>query len=183
VTFLVREGKTAGGQREQVPVTLAIGEFTRKWCLHIQPDQLTKTRYFGGWSNGRCAAYMARCREMIQAIAPPASPELAVEFEQAESLQCPHCGSERLELIETTGRPSWKELFWRESETCPWWYADRQREDHRRFWTEANGEDYYDWYLETWVEGAKEPASQPSPEIQLHLVGMTPQVSFEIESF
>ena len=54
-------------------------------------------------------------------------------------LTCPHCGSDRLEQISQTPKRSWKELFWRESDTCPWWYADRQRDDHRRFWTEAYG--------------------------------------------
>ena len=51
VTFLAREGKRVGGEREQVPITLTIHEFVRRWCLHIQPEQLTKSRYFGGWSN------------------------------------------------------------------------------------------------------------------------------------
>src|SRR6056297_1360167 len=56
VTFLAREGTRVGGEREQVPVTLKTAEFVRRWCLHIQPDQLTKTRTWGGWSNTRLAS-------------------------------------------------------------------------------------------------------------------------------
>jgi len=40
------------------------------WSLHIQPDQLTKTRYFGGWSNGRRGDYMLRCHELLKSSHP-----------------------------------------------------------------------------------------------------------------
>jgi hypothetical protein len=53
VTFLAREGSKTGGERKQVPITISTQEFVRRWSLHIQPSQLTKTRYFGGWSNPR----------------------------------------------------------------------------------------------------------------------------------
>ena len=58
VTFMAREGKRVGGEREQVPITLSTQEFTERWSQHIQPDQLTKVRYFGGWSNSKVAAYL-----------------------------------------------------------------------------------------------------------------------------
>jgi len=48
VTFLARDGKQVGGQRAQVPITISTGEFTRRWSEHIQPNQLTKARYFEG---------------------------------------------------------------------------------------------------------------------------------------
>jgi Putative transposase len=34
VTFMAREGKRTGGEREQIEVTLPIGEFVKRWCLH-----------------------------------------------------------------------------------------------------------------------------------------------------
>ncbi len=177
VTFMAREGKRVGGEREQVPVTLSTSEFVERWCLHIQPDQLTKTRYLGGWSNNRRGDYMKRCREQLEAAGlsrvaetepAPAQESLA----ECADLLCEHCGSDRLELVAETPKPSWKELFWREDDRCPGWYADRQRESHRRFWTEANGSDYYDWYLETQVESAKESEPESSQPIQLHLPGI-----------
>ena len=51
VTLLARAGRRTGGSREQVPMKLSTSKFVRRWCLHIQPHQLTKTRCFGGWSN------------------------------------------------------------------------------------------------------------------------------------
>ena len=68
VTFLARQGEKTGGERRQVPVTLERDDFVRRWCLHIQPDQLTKTRYLGGWSGQHRATYMARCRELLYLI-------------------------------------------------------------------------------------------------------------------
>ncbi len=182
VTFMAREGKRVGGEREQVEVTLGTEEFVRRWCLHIQPDQLTKTRYLGGWANSRQADYLSRCRELL------ASPErTAVIAEERESvdepiaqdpdLQCEHCGSERLELVSQTPKPSWSELFRRADARCPAWYADRQFESHRRFWTECHGSDYYDWYLETQVESAKETGLESSPPIQPDLPGFGPCVT------
>jgi hypothetical protein len=47
----------------------------------------------------------------------------------------------------------------------------------------ATGEDYDDWYLETWVEGAKENEPEAPPPIQPYFAGMTPRFSIEIESF
>ncbi|TWU07574.1 hypothetical protein Pla52n_01470 [Stieleria varia] len=43
--------------------------------------------------------------------------------------------------------------------------------------------DDYDWYLETQVEVAKETEPEPAKAIQMDLPGLTPGVSFEIESF
>ncbi|WP_425289847.1 IS91 family transposase [Stieleria varia] len=189
VVFMAREGKRVGGEREQVPIKLSVPEFTRRWCLHIQPDQLTKSRYFGGWSNNRLAGYMARCQELLGTE--PEVSEAPVEavdsmdsqWEPPSLPECAHCGSIELSLVCETPKPTWKELFWRESETCPEWYAERQRESHREFWTAHYGSDYYDWYLETQVEVAKETGPEPAKAIQMYLPGLTPGVSFEIESF
>lgn len=192
VTFLAREGKRAGGERKQVPITLSVKEFVRRWSVHIQPEQLTKTRYFGGWSNQRHAEYTARCG---QQLAEACQCDLSVSASRCESigdqprtaeepaLACPECGSGDLEWVSQSGKPSWKELLWRESVSCPWWYSDLQWAEHRRFWTAAYGEDFYDWYLETQVEGAKETKPAAPPPKQLYFPGMTPRESFELESF
>ncbi len=195
VTFMAREGKRVGGERKQVPITLSICEFMKRWCLHILPEQLTRTRYFGGWSNNRSVKYMARCEEILRQLgrieADDEADELANDnglslpetSEDEAGLSCPHCGSTALELLSETPKPSWREVFWRESETCPGWYAELQQEDHRRWWTAEYGEDYYDWYQQTLVESAKEIAAPRPPQIQGYLPGLTPTMGYEIYSF
>lgn len=117
VTFMAREGKKQGGESKQVPVTLSTVEFVRSWCLHIQPDQLTKTRYFGGWSNSRQATYQQRCADDMNAAELPYASG-AMEFPPADSDPtepesdkprsnqplCPRCEQATLLVPETSGR-------------------------------------------------------------------------------
>ena len=184
VTFMARDGVRTGGEREQIPITLSTADFIRRWCLHIQPNQLTKTRYFGGWSNNRSGRYVARCQELLGSLGRDAT--LAGDLSsdgnsqcQHADLLCEHCGSDRMELISETPKPSWKELLWRESDMCPWWYADLQRASHRKFWTASYGEEFYDWYRQTQVESAKGNERQRSPAIQQSLPGFSLQVACE----
>ena len=188
VTFLAREGTKPGGQRRQVPVTIPIEQFVSRWCLHIQPNQLTKTRYFGGWSNACREAYLEQCARQMEAAqiaildGASAFPPTAFMPEQdtasLESLTCSHCGSERLQLAETTNKPSWKTLLRREAESCPSWYTESLEADDRRFWDEAVGSGFYDWYLahrEESAYGSSTVTSQPNPKPgQLFLPGLGP---------
>lgn len=145
----------------------------RRWSLHIQPDQLTKTRYWGGWSNNRRSDYLSRCRKQLEtqetSFATDDEPELNSEF----ALLCEQCGSDRMELISESPKPSWSELFWHEHKRCPSWYAQRQQSSHRQFWTACYGSDFYDWYIETQVESAKHIEPQLSSPIQLALPGIS----------
>ena len=67
VTLLAREGKTAGGDRRQVPITLSSVEFVRRWSLHILPKGYTKTRRYGGWSNRRRDDYLEHWGRLLAA--------------------------------------------------------------------------------------------------------------------
>ena len=184
VTFLAREGKQVGGERQQVPITLTLTEFVLRWCLHIQPLQLTRTRNLGGWSNSCRGDYMACCRLLLEPIHPDEedqSQESTDEFsrEGSESLTCSHCGSKHLVLIEETPKPSWREILRPRSESCPAWYSRWQLEDDRRFWDGRIGEGFSDWYSQTVVESAKEPT--PSPPVQLLLPGISPRPCYHLE--
>lgn len=116
VTFMAREGKRVGGERQQVPITLTTKAFVQRWCLHVQPDQLTKTRYFGGWSNNRQGDYVARCRELLESLGRGASANVLQASEETPreepDLTCEHCRSDRMELLSQTPKPSWKDLLW-----------------------------------------------------------------------
>ncbi len=187
VTFLAREGKKVGGERQQVPTTLTRAEFARRWCLHIQPLQLTRTRNLGGWSNSRRGDYMTLCGDLLEPLDLPAEDDQSQEstdesyLSRGEStpLTCSHCGSEHLVLIEETPKPSWREILRPRSGSCPAWYSRWQLEDDRRFWDGLMGEGFNDWYLELAVESAKEPA--PSPPVQLALPGISLRPCYHVE--
>jgi hypothetical protein len=194
VTFLAREGKKIGGERQQVPITLTLAEFARRWRLHIQPVQLTRTRNLGGWSNSCRADYMARCGALLAPFELSAEDD-SDEYDEAPGaesspssrepapLVCSHCGGARLMLIEETRKPSWREILCPTSERCPAWYARWRLEDERRFWDDLMGEGFNDWYLETVLESAKEPAPIPAPPAQLFLPGISPGPSYYLECF
>ena len=181
-----------GAKRQQVPITLPLAEFARRWCLHIQPVQLTKTRNLGGWSNPCRADYMARCDELLESCDHPAENDNSKEPPPVESslscgepdpLVCSHCGSDRLVLIEETPKPSWREILRPTSQTCPTWYSRWQLEDDRRFWDGLMGEGFNDWYLETVVESAKETAPSPPPLVQLLMPGISLRPSYHLECY
>ena len=195
VTFLAREGKTVGGEDIQVPYTLPTAEFIRRWCLHIQPDQLTKSRYFGGWSNTLQEAYLERCAAALEAAGVGLANEIDFDVKSLEesepecgreTLVCEHCGGESLRLSKEIDKPSWKDVFRAGSEACPAWYRESLELDDRRLWDAAMGEGYSDWYdeyLKSGIEGARTADRGPPEATQLCLPGIELGSSFEIDSF
>lgn len=183
VTFLAREGKRVGGERKQVPLTLETPEFLRRWCLHIQPDQLTKTRSWGGWSNTRAEAYREQCVRALESSGLDDSGEFREDVvsahsiaacDSASSLSCEHCGSESLRLIEESAKPTWEQLLSRGSECSPRWYAESQKLDDIRFWDAAMGEGFSEWYeryLESELESARDSERVVDRPIQQTLPG------------
>ncbi len=130
VTFWAREGKTTGGDRTCVPVTIPMDEFTRRWSLHILPKGYTKTRRFGGWSNRRRDQYVERCALLLEAAQTPLPAEAIdfVPFDQPggtegnldECESCPRCGGS-LRMIADCIKPAWRDVM--NSSCRPDWYA------------------------------------------------------------
>jgi hypothetical protein len=189
VTFLAREGQQVGGCRRQVPITISTKEFTQRWSEHIQPDQLTKVRYFGGWSNSQVGLYMQRFRELSPARNEPAVDECAVDDTSSQpaplqpDLVCEHCGSDRMVLQSESSQPSWRELLGYGASASPPWYAAIRDESDRIFWDGLMGEGFNAWYLETFIESAKEPESQPPTPMQPYLPGFAPPDAYLLDSF
>jgi hypothetical protein len=177
VTFMAREGKLTGGEREQVPVTLSSMEFIRRWCDHIQPDQLTKTRYFGGWTNQKRTKYLQRCRRLLGLSDEKSSTEsISVDTLSGEqSVCCPSCEQPSLRLVGVIAKPSWDKLLTHLHEDCPAWYAESELAEFRRYLMDTYGIEYEDWYVESAVESAmKRPTPPPRREHQLFLPGLHP---------
>lgn len=184
VTFLAREGKVTGGQRRQVPVTLPTTEFIRRWCLHIQPAQLTKTRYFGGWSGRKRTRYLEYCQELLGSTEfhpaeidqleewgqredgePAAEPEQCdsqADPAEAAAPRCPRCQDARMRLVELIPKPPWREVLWHHDSRCPAWYAEQERAAWERYLEEEYGIDDATWRVGMGIESAiwEEPDSK-----------------------
>lgn len=128
VTFLARAGTTAGGERQQIPITLPTVEFTRRWSLHVLPKGYTKTRRYGGWSNMRREDYLEQCGKQLdaaEAVLPPDACEFGPFDEPANQAEspcpsCPECGGEMI-LQGGRDKPSWHAIM--NSPARPRWYA------------------------------------------------------------
>ena len=173
----------------------------RRWCLHIQPDQLTKTRYFGGWCSRKRTAYQARCRALLSPAAtatlqskqadeptePAASP--SEPGPEAFIMKCPCCESESLRLVGSTAKPSWSIVLTHFDKRCPSWYAEAERAAFCEHLEREYGIGYEDWCLEMRIESPmSEPregnASPPTqPFHQMYLPGLSPEPDFAIQSY
>jgi hypothetical protein len=176
VTFWARQGRAVGGDSVQVPVTLSTPEFIRRWCLHILPKELTKTRQFGGWSNTKAESYLAKCRSSLTTAEGSEARRLdllsdevdSIESEPESTLCCEHCGSESLRLTHEYEKRPWSEILGRDSQDSPRWYRESQEKDDIRFWDGAMGEgfsEWYAWYLKSRIESARgRTGSKTTPE-------------------
>lgn len=88
---------------------LGLGEFLRRFCLHVLPLRFVKIRHYGILSNRSRKAQIEKARALIGRIRPkeesPVEAEPSPEggagrFELAVPC-CPWCGSAALELLET----------------------------------------------------------------------------------
>lgn len=204
VTFMAREGKQVGGEREQVPITLPTLEFMRRWCQHIQPDQLTKTRYFGGWCSRNRTQYQATCHRLLgqgqahetedvdqcepceHPTLPPTQP--AIDSHCAESSpQCSACESHSLRLIGQTPKPAWSTVLTHLDARCPEWYAKTEYAEFCEYLDREYGISYEDWDLETRIESTMNrptpAATHPAAARQLYLAGLSPESAYLIESY
>ena len=194
VTFMARTGEKVGGERKQEPYTLQLREFVRRWCLHIQPQQLTKTRFFGGWSPSKHAKYRQRCEAALKAaglwhepatMQPVASKSAATRTDKPQT--CSHCGSDRLRLVHERPKPSWRDVLSNESRSCPEWYVDTLELKHRRLMDSLLGEgrwEYADEYLEPWTESAREAEPKGATACyQKWFPGLSPSFNYTSASF
>ena len=98
-------------------MTLAAGEFIRRFLLHTLPDGFHRIRHYGLLANGHRRAKLAHCRQLLDAP-PPTPPPPADYRERYRQLTgvsldtCPCCGGAMLPLGPLPRRarpnkPSW----------------------------------------------------------------------------
>jgi hypothetical protein len=89
---------------------LQVGEFMRRFLMHVLPDGFHRIRYYGLLANGHRADKLRQCRELLEAEEPPARDRENPESDgdaatDPEPRVCPCCGG-RMRIIETFEDPS-----------------------------------------------------------------------------
>jgi hypothetical protein len=94
-------------------LTLPLGEFVRRFLLHVLPKGFVRIRYYGFLANGTRAQLLSRCRDVLgqpDAMAGPDT-EHAEDGERFLDLlppglrRCPHCRKGMLRCVQLLERP------------------------------------------------------------------------------
>jgi len=108
VRFRYKDYRSNGRERFRT-MTLAPGEFIRRFLLHVLPKGFHRIRHYGLLASATCKANIARARELIAAPVavtdPPAEhddPDLAASAATDHRPPCPCCGG-RMIIVETFG--------------------------------------------------------------------------------
>jgi hypothetical protein len=98
VTFRWKDYR-ADGQARRKLMTLAPGEFIRRFLIHVLPTGFHRIRHYGLFANTARAANLARARALLLAQPSPASPSVEPDTAAKTPIACPCCGG-RMILIE-----------------------------------------------------------------------------------
>jgi len=102
VTFKVKDYRIEGPGR-YTTMTLDVGEFIRRFLIHVLPKGFHRIRHHGLLASANRAETIARARELLGLATPPAA-EAASEIDPAAAQPlarpCPCCGG-RMFIIET----------------------------------------------------------------------------------
>src|SRR6516164_2776153 len=90
VTFRWRD---SAHHNEQKLMTLSVGEFLRRFLLHILPKGFVRIRNFGFLANRRRSTLLPLCFQLLGTTPqPPAEEHSSSTEDAAELYRCPHCG-------------------------------------------------------------------------------------------
>ncbi len=107
VTFAWKD--YADGSRSKT-MTLGVGEFVRRFCLHLLPERFVKIRHFGFLGNRQRQSRLAQARSLLLPVSPAASTQAgpglcpAGQSDAPPGHLCPYCGCPRLRLVEIVPR-------------------------------------------------------------------------------
>jgi hypothetical protein len=99
--YRVKDGGSAGanGKTRRKTMTLAPGEFMRRFLLHVLPGGFHRIRHYGLLANGKRQANLALARELLQvapvqpaAIGPGEQARAQPEAAAPPAFICRHCG-------------------------------------------------------------------------------------------
>jgi hypothetical protein len=105
VSFRWKDYREHGRQKSKV-MRIDVGEFMRRFLLHVLPDGFHRIRHYGLFANGHRADKLALCRKLLHV--PPAAPHCEDGDPNGnidnELPPCPCCGG-RMKVIETFDGP------------------------------------------------------------------------------
>jgi len=103
VTFKYKDYRIEGPER-YTTMTLATGEFIRRFLMHVLPKGFHRIRHYGLFANGNRAEHIARARELLAMPASLKEPEATAPSNPDQPCvlprPCPCCGG-RMIVIET----------------------------------------------------------------------------------
>jgi hypothetical protein len=103
VAFRWKDYRAKGCTRVKV-LRLVVGEFIRRFLMHVLPDGFHRIRHYGLFANGHRAQNVARCRTLLGEAAREPDRETAAEANpsraSADPQRCPCCGG-RMMIIES----------------------------------------------------------------------------------
>ena len=100
VAFRWKDYRADGRDRQKV-MTLATGEFIRRFLIHVLPHGFHRIRHYGLLASGTRADNIARARELL-AVAKPEGGPTAAAVDPGKPA-CPCCGG-RMIVIEVLAR-------------------------------------------------------------------------------
>jgi hypothetical protein len=103
VAFRWKDYRAKGRTKAKV-LRLVVGEFIRRFLMHVLPDGFHRIRHYGLFANGHRAENVARCRTLLGEAAREPNRETAAEANRscasADPQRCPCCGG-RMMIIES----------------------------------------------------------------------------------
>jgi hypothetical protein len=101
VTFKWKDYRAKQRDRQKV-MTLATGEFIRRFLMHVLPSGFHRIRHYGLFANGGRAENLARMRELLDVPTPQVETEPDTQSDETPDLAqpCPCCGGPMV-IIET----------------------------------------------------------------------------------
>ena len=107
VSFRWKDYRDSGRRKSKV-MRLKVGEFMRRFLLHVLPDGFHRIRHYGLFANGHRAAKLALCRRLLDVPSAPADRDNNNDNSQAapdhEPPPCPCCGG-HMKITETFDGP------------------------------------------------------------------------------
>jgi putative transposase/transposase-like zinc-binding protein len=104
VTFKWKDYRAKGRERAKV-MTLATGEFIRRFLIHVLPSGFHRIRHYCLFASSKRVENIARARQLLAVPKPQSENAAAADGDVPPTLAhpCPHCGG-RMIIIETFER-------------------------------------------------------------------------------